>query len=132
MVFRAPSKGVALAMSALGMLCWGNWPTLRRKSQVSVVAFAPINMLSQFFISIVYALMLGTPSFAFKGTSNNGIEPFPSALHHALLSPTLQVGAVFLGGFLLGHGDHLCAIAMDSISPGIAYPVPKPRYYGRH
>jgi hypothetical protein len=31
--------------------------------------------------------------------------------------------AVFLGGFLLGHGDHIGSLAMQFIPAGIAYPL---------
>ena len=31
----------------------------------------------------------------------------------------IRVGAVLLGGFMLGHGDHLGALSMQYISPGV-------------
>jgi multidrug transporter EmrE-like cation transporter len=97
------------------LLCWGSWPALRRKCEVSVGAFAPINICSQLFTSVLFAMTLGM-----LHTSQSDIS-FIEALSAQPID--LQAGAVFLGGFLLGHGDHLGALAMEHIDVGIAYPV---------
>jgi len=44
-------------------------------------------------------------------------------IHNAFAAPNLQMLCVFAGGFLLSHGDHLGALAMQSIPAGIAYPI---------
>ena len=41
-------------------------------------------------------------------------------LAEALRHPSLREGAVFAGGFLLGHADQLSSIAMSYIPAGVA------------
>mmetsp|Transcript_13470 Transcript_13470/g.24775 ORF Transcript_13470/g.24775 Transcript_13470/m.24775 type:complete len:364 (-) Transcript_13470:54-1145(-) len=113
-MFVAPNKEVGLCLLVAGLFCWGSWPALRRNCAVPVGAFAPINIASQFLNSILLSLTLGMIS-----TSESNVR-FTDALCDQPVD--LRSGAVFLGGFLLGNGDHIGALVMEHIG-SLSYPV---------
>lgn len=99
---------------------WGLWPHIRAKSEYCVPQFILLNVPSQFVTAVVIAITFGNlrnsdnPDFfnekSFWTELRYGIEHFGS--HEMAL-----VG----GGFVLGLGDHIGAIAMAFMNPGAAY-----------
>jgi len=115
-MFVPESSGIALALCVLNMLCWAFWPTLREKCVVPMPAFAFLNMTSQLLTSIVFAATLGSSGV---GTDDAAWQ----FLARALSGHDARVFAVFAGGFLLGHSDHMGSLAMQVIPAGVAYPL---------
>eukprot|EP00658_Telonema_sp_P-2_P028994 TRINITY_DN22115_c0_g1_i1.p3 TRINITY_DN22115_c0_g1~~TRINITY_DN22115_c0_g1_i1.p3 ORF type:complete len:135 (+),score=35.39 TRINITY_DN22115_c0_g1_i1:54-458(+) len=110
-MFLPESSSIALPILMLCLPAWGLWPVLRSKCGAPVPAFAVINMSAQFVCALVWAATMGMATST-DGRWSNGISS---------LSIDLHVAAIFLGGWCLGHADHLGSMAMQLISPGGAY-----------
>ena len=100
----------ALLVLSVSLFCWGVWPTLRQKCGAPIAAFATLNICSQFCTAWVYFVALSSAHSRQQMVT-------------ALTEPGLREGALVLGGFLLGHGDQLSALAMGYLPAGIAYPL---------
>lgn len=85
------------------VITFGFWPLLRSLNGAPVLLFARINILTQFSLACIYALI-------FEG---------PRRIHEVFTLLDIRVGALILGGYLLGHGDQLGAIPMKYLQPGI-------------
>jgi multidrug transporter EmrE-like cation transporter len=112
------SSGLATVLSLWCIVAWGLWPVLRSKCGASVPAFALLNICTQAICAIVWALTLGTliqPSHGPQFT-----EDLDRMFRDGV---SIRDGAVFLGGFCLGHGDHLSALAMEHLPGGVVYPL---------
>jgi multidrug transporter EmrE-like cation transporter len=82
-----------------------------------VPAFAPLNIGSQWVTAAVMALTLGNlPSPANDHFFNQELITVISE------TPIKKLFCVMAGGFCLGHGDHIGAVAMEHIPGAIAYP----------
>ena len=117
-MFEVSDSGLALVLVVWCVVAWGLWPLLRTKCAAAVPAFALLNMTTQAIASAFWGLTLGTLVAPSKG------EAFTSALvrlFHERLN--IRDGAVFLGGFCLGHGDHISALSMQHLPAGVVYPV---------
>lgn len=110
------SPGAAVVLLAVTMLFWANWPLLREFCAVPMPSFALLNMGSQLATSIFLAVTVGNSCL---GNSASALD----YLQRLLSAPDARSLAVFAGGFLLGHGDHLGSLAMQFIPPGVAYPL---------
>lgn len=84
------------------VITFGFWPLLRSLNGAPVLLFARINILSQFSLACIYALI-------FEG---------PQQIQEVFEDLDIRVAALVLGGFLLGHGDQLGAIPMIYLQPG--------------
>jgi len=112
------TKGNALPVLMACIPAWGLWPTWRSRCDAPVPAFAPLNAGTQFLMSVVWGLTLGMIVMPSNETQ------YTSELKQLFDGEfDIRVGAVLLGGFMLGHGDHLGALSMQYISPGVAYPM---------
>jgi len=112
------SSGLATVLSLWCIVAWGLWPVLRSKCGASVPAFALLNICTQAVCATVWALTLGT-----LVQPSHGPE-FTEDLHRMFREGVgIRDGAVFLGGFCLGHGDHLSALAMEHLPGGVVYPL---------
>lgn len=115
-MFEPGGSRIAIALLAVNLCCWGIWPRLRDLCAVPMPAFALLNISSQLLASLFWAALLGSSDVG------NDVSAF-AEISKAFAAPNLQMMCVLAGGFLLGHGDHLGALAMQSIPAGIAYPI---------
>eukprot|EP01052_Picozoa_sp_SAG31_P011598 SAG31_NODE_659_length_13095_cov_4.439597_8_plen_305_part_00 len=103
----------ALLLLGISLLCWGCWPFLRQLCGAPVGGFCTLNIGAQFATSLFYLLVM----WLLRPDATK------TAALQAVQHPTLRELAVFTGGWLLGHADHLSSIAMQYIPAGIAYPL---------
>ena len=106
----------ALCLQLLGLLLWGTWPLFRQRSGVSVPAFAPLNVCTQFVLCLVGGAAGSVP------TAAGGDATFIAALRETRFTD-MHTFAIVLGGFVLAHGDNLGAISMEHIPVGVAFPI---------
>ena len=137
--------GVILALWCI--VGWGLWPTLRTRSNLPTPAFALLNVSTQWVCALVWGVAFGsssvenfawlTPTFSSQiapSSSSSSMRTttttasysadassFAAALCTLAAHPTSRDGAVFLGGVLVGHGDHLSALAMRRLPGGVVY-----------
>lgn len=91
-------------------LAWGVWPFLRTKCGAHVPLFALLNMSAQVFGATLSGLTVGEQQH----------RPFTCDLSNLLtIGPSIRDCAVFFGGFCLGHGDHISAVAMQHLPSGV-------------
>jgi len=115
-MFEPATTGIAIALAFIPLPSWGLWPTLRTRCGAAVPAFAALNMMAQLFMATLWGLTMGMVG------STGGT--FTSALHDLFFGAfDIHAVAVILGGFALGHADHLGAFAMQYIPAGVAYPM---------
>lgn len=99
---------------------WGLWPHIRAKSEYCVPQFILLNIPSQFFTAVTIALVFGNltdpenPDFFNEKT-------FWGELKYGFNNFGYNELALMGGGFVLGLGDHIGAIAMAFMNPGAAY-----------
>ena len=117
-MFALGSSEAGLALTLWCLVGWGLWPFLRTQCGASVPAFALLNITSQMAAAAVWGLTLGTL------VEPDGGPSFPMELERLFRSGLdLRDGAVFLGGFCIGHGDHISALAMQHLPGGVVYPI---------
>lgn len=97
-----------ILLSLLNLAVWGTWPAVREKCRAEGPVFAPLYFVGQLFGAIVLGSILNQDMFT------SGMQGPASYL---------KVMALFLGGFLVGNGDFLCACACTKIPFSIAFPV---------
>jgi len=102
MYYSPHAHWLQLMLLVVPVITFGFWPLLRSLNGAPVLIFARINILSQFGLACVYALIFEGPGRIFET-----FEHFD-----------LRVGSLVLGGYLLGHGDQLGAIPMKYLQPG--------------
>jgi len=112
------TKGNALPVLMACIPAWGLWPTWRSRCDAPVPAFAPLNATTQFLMSLLWGFTLGMIQ-----TSNNEAQYTDDMKQLFDGAFDIRVAAVLLGGFMLGHGDHLGALSMQYMSAGVAYPM---------
>eukprot|EP00656_Telonema_subtile_P041972 TRINITY_DN4733_c0_g1_i3.p1 TRINITY_DN4733_c0_g1~~TRINITY_DN4733_c0_g1_i3.p1 ORF type:complete len:314 (-),score=63.90 TRINITY_DN4733_c0_g1_i3:161-1102(-) len=112
-MFVPSSYGAALPLVIVCLPAWALFPTLRTKCAATVPAFAALNISGQLGAAVLWALTLGM-----LGASQGR---FVGHLH--TLELDWHVGAVMLGGFCLGHADHMGAVSMQMIPAAVAYPI---------
>lgn len=132
-IYGLDERWISLTVCFIPLVFWGMWPTTREFCGYPMPAFALVNVLSQFCTALFYCAALGfvvTPD-----SSTNVFEDIDGAFMHPRTEDGLAVDSeyksairldmamkylsVLAAGFLLGHGDHLGALAMQFISPGI-------------
>lgn len=102
----------------LSVLLWGIWPHIRAKSKYCVNQFILLNIPSQAFTAVFLAMTLGNIA-TFNNFFNE--QTFFEEFKYAVENFSTRELALIAGGFVLGFGDHIGAVAMAFMNPGAAY-----------
>jgi len=99
---------------------WGLWPHIRAKSEYCVPQFILLNIPSQFFTSVLLAITFGSVHSSDNPEYFNE-KSFFTELKYGIQNFGYHELALMGGGFVLGFGDHIGAVAMAFMNPGAAY-----------
>ena len=105
-------------MLGLTTVFFGVWISGRRMCQAPTSVFALLCLPTQLILSVFFALSLGSiQSQAENFDETLFTSEFPRVFDgaHSL--------AIFAGGFVLGHGDLLCATAAAHIPTSVTFPI---------
>jgi len=112
------SNTAAFGSLLLSVFMWGMWPHIRAKSGYCVPQFILLNIPSQAVTALFLAFTLGN----IKAFNNFFDErSFGQEFKYGIDNFGSREVALLAGGFVLGFGDHIGAIAMAFMNPGAAY-----------
>mmetsp|Transcript_50833 Transcript_50833/g.115624 ORF Transcript_50833/g.115624 Transcript_50833/m.115624 type:complete len:348 (-) Transcript_50833:82-1125(-) len=109
MIFANSQDGVAFL--CVPLLGWGLWPAFRSRCGAPTPGFALLNLSTQFVTMLILCSTAGAAG------------PHGQFWHTHLWTADWSTVATWLGGFLVAHGDHIAAVAMRFIPPGVAFPL---------
>eukprot|EP00927_Polykrikos_kofoidii_P067109 TRINITY_DN62634_c0_g1_i1.p1 TRINITY_DN62634_c0_g1~~TRINITY_DN62634_c0_g1_i1.p1 ORF type:complete len:354 (-),score=32.51 TRINITY_DN62634_c0_g1_i1:100-1161(-) len=112
-----PGNGISVGFLFLCLACFGSWPCFRKMSGLPFPQFASVSLITQTLLALFWLFSMGQ----ITGSGDWADDNVSTVVLAHVFDEPVKTGAVFLGGFTLGHSDMIGSWCMQFLPAGISF-----------